>query len=318
VDGSEPQVFQAIESAHKLNPDDYRAPWFRASHKCQTLEAKTGMNEFIDIEASLKWQEFPLSFWDDYIACAINTSVPAHGIRALNHVRDEYPTMADARGNMREILEKRITKPNITEDYDQKQVWESEELGKLVKFTNYTCGLSFVVNGEDELDLGGVKNSFCVSQISKGPYKGKKKSMSPTILLLARPAHTGETLEDFRNAIYKQRVFHDVPAQRCPADKCLSGESVKPGAYEQEGDGYVEAIIFEREMPAYPGLLLEKPEFINPSDLQNDKITYFRPNERITRFPGEMFYLVMLDSSESVLDKAKIDYAEFLKNLVVE
>jgi len=79
-------TLKALDQAQKQAPSDVRAPWFRASLLCQTPPPKAGADEFLSIEASHAWEQLSAAFWDDYIACASVTSMPAHTLRAADHL----------------------------------------------------------------------------------------------------------------------------------------------------------------------------------------------------------------------------------------
>ncbi len=172
-----------------------------------------------------------------------------------------------------------------------------------------------MVKSTDQLQLPDVKAAQCMAIAGTGPYQGKKKKMSPSLMLVIRPANPGETLEEFQKAAFRDRSFEPSPAA-CPVEHCLVAKSVKLGAYEKEGDDIVEIAVFERDMPRYPGLSLEEPFMVQPG--KSKEIQYFRPDERITRFAGKLYYAAIMESSTSVLEHAQEDYAAFLKTFVVE
>jgi hypothetical protein len=63
-------------------------------------------------------------------------------------------------------------------------------------------------------------------------------------------------------------------------------------------------------------LLFEEPA--EPEAPKDGKTSYFHPRERLRRMDGTLYYLVMLDTADSVLDDAKKDYDTFLQSLQAE
>ncbi|HEY0308793.1 MAG TPA: hypothetical protein VGB94_11585 [Acidobacteriaceae bacterium] len=319
VDGAESQLILALEAAHKLRPDDYRTTWFMAYHQCQTLEADKGMKALEKIEIAQQWQQLPISFWDDYIACTITTNVPSHGLRAFDRMKQIYPRMANARENMRAMLQGRSVASDPKKEYEARQIWSMEpSASDKALFTSFICGMSFVVKQDDSVHLDNAAQGKCVVSVKTGPYHGSGKPISPTILAMSLVAPPNGSLEDFLKAALHGEQSRDISDMLCPAEKCLSAEAIKPKAYGSDGDGDVQAIAFERSMPLYPGLIYEDPAIpsVNKADTQG--MIYLHPDERISRFPGKLYYLIVMDSATSVLDDARRDYSSFLKTFVAE
>jgi len=318
LNDAELQMNHALDTARALNQQDYRTTWFFGYHQCQTLEAAKGMTKLEALEAIMPWKQFPLDYWDDYLACSITSNVPAHGLRAMDHVKELYPSMLEPRLRMKSLLEKRSIASEVTKEYEPKQIWSYDKDGTNIRFTAFACGVGFTVKGTDELNLLDVKQGQCTVVVNTGPYKGNKRSMSPSLMLISRPAKQGESLEDFQKASFRDREFETIAPSLCPAEHCLTATSVKAGGYEKEGDGHLVITVIEREMPQYPGLMLEEPAMPQIDENKKDEIQYFHADERINRFSGKRYYMVVLESSTSVLKSAKADYAAFLKSLIVE
>jgi hypothetical protein len=317
VDGVESQMTQALNAAHALAPSDYRSTWFLANSQCQDLEATKGMKTLEELEAEKPWQEFPISFWDDYIACSIVTNVPSHGLRAFDRVKELYPSMVEPRERMKEILDKRTDDPSLDAKYVAKQIWEAKPEESRVQFTAYACGMRFNVQGTDQINLPDVQGGHCTAIVNTGPYKGKKKKMSPSVVVMCYVAKSGETLEDFQKSMSLSRTFEEMQPPVCKWDHCIASKSVQTNVYKDEGDSYVQMEVFERSMPKYPGLLFEEP-YLPSSEKDAKQIAYFHADERLLRFPVRLFYVVEMESSTSVVEAGKADYLSFLQSLEVE
>ncbi len=121
VDGADEQMREALDAAQKIEPADYRLAWFLAYHQCQDLEAASGMKALEALEAAHPPQSFPISFWDDYIACSIVTNVPSHGLRAFDRIREFYPSMVDPRESMKQMLVSEASHPILHRPMRQKR-----------------------------------------------------------------------------------------------------------------------------------------------------------------------------------------------------
>jgi len=86
VKGSQNIPLSALSQAQTLDPKDVRAPWFRATFLCETLQPVEGEHEFLFIEAGRPWDRLPPAFWIDYMECASHTNMSAHVLRAADHL----------------------------------------------------------------------------------------------------------------------------------------------------------------------------------------------------------------------------------------
>lgn len=176
-------------------------------------------------------------------------------------------------------------------------------------------GLRFSSPGTWRLDLEDVQKSFGMARFDTGPFEGKAGKVFPTILVIVRPPKPGETLQDFFKAVTPTQGVA-IPAAVCPARECLAAEAVKAGAYKKEGNGYALITVFNRETPEFPGVLFEEPT--PPIVEQDGEVHSFTPNKRFGRISGALYYLVLLDTADSVLQKGRDEYEIFLKNMQVE
>jgi hypothetical protein len=117
----------------------------------------------------------------------------------------------------------------------------------------------------------------------------------------------------------KGKYADAIPAKpvRCPGDPCLSFPILAKDMYPSEGGGHLLLVAFERDMPKYDGLPLEKPSS-PPKSNSKGKVEYFHPEEQFHRLPGKFDYLVILDSNGSIYAPAKKDFDSFLESLQVD
>jgi hypothetical protein len=243
--------------------------------------------------------------------------MPAHGLRAGARANKLDPQPSHFRTTLLEAISERFQRPDPASTYPAKGSWFAQNAGKETVFTSFLFGLRFSSPADWPLNLPDVKDGFGMAQFEAGPYPGNGDQVTPNILVIARPPKPGETLQDLLTAVTKKHGGSAIPATVCPAQQCLAWEATTPGMYKQDGDGHMIVTVFQRDAPEYPGLLFEEPAY--PFGHSNDgKVHFFHPGDHLTRFPGTLYYLVMLDTADSVLQSAKQDYYTFLKNMVVE
>lgn len=306
----------SLQKAHKLAPDDYRAEWFLGIHQCEASLVKEGMDMLSAIESRLAWDHLSPGFWDDYMSCATVANMPAHVLRAGDHLSKLKAPPSQYRDFLMEIARKRFQTPDLSATYSGKEVWEAINENSRLVFKSYVCGLSFSPLAEWRLARLEVQNGLCVVQIETGPHASKAGDVIPNLAVIARQPKPGETLADFMKVFMNFPSPQTVAVSHCPSEKCLAFEAVIPKAYGPRGNGHAVVTVFKRDAPEFPGLLFEEPA--GPKVPKDGKVSYFRPNERLRRMEGTLYYMVMLDTADSVLDDAKQDYDTLLKYLQAE
>jgi hypothetical protein len=307
---------RSLQQAHKLAPDDYRPEWFLGVHKCQAGVVKEGMELLSAIEDHSAWEHLSPDFWDDYVSSALLANMPAHALRAGDHLSKLKAPPSQYRDSLLEIARKRFQTPDTSATYSDKDVWEAKHEDSRLVFKSYMCGFSFSPLAEWTIKRLEVQKGLCVVQVAVGPHSSQAGDVSPNLLVIARQAKPGESLADYMKAFMKYPSSQAVAASHCPSDECLASEAVIPKAYGKAGNGYARVTVFKRSEPEFPGLLFEEPA--SPEAAEDGKVSYFRANLRLHRLDGTLYYLVMLDTADSVLDAAKQDYDTLLKGMQAE
>ena len=318
IDGSHETAIRVLEQVKKLAPSDFRASWFHATLLCQTMESKSGADEFLSVEASHAWDQLPVGFWLDYMECASITNMPAHVLRAANHLEKLHAPPSEMRRFFPDIARKRFDPFEPTKKYEPKDVWEGAKNGENTEFTSTMCGLRMRAHGSWEVNqIGQTKDGGCIAYFSTRSYKATVHDLHPSILVLVQQPKENETLQEYSKKFMTNGTFEPDALLRCPAASCLAMKAEEPGMYKKDGDGHGRIVIFEREQPEFPGLIFEAPMEIPKSD-GGEGMKYYRPSQTLQRIPGKLYYLVMLDTAASIEEPALKDFDFFLQNLTVE
>jgi len=316
VEGSYDSAMSVLGEATKIAPADVRPPWFLATLKCQTTQPKAGADEFLSIESTHAWEQLPAAFWEDYMECASVTNMPAHILRAADHLEKLHAPASEMRSFLVKIAHNRFDSYDPKKQYTPKELWVGANAGDKPDFTSTTCGVRIRTHGDWEINNLGFNGTGCIAEFSTGPYQATTRKLSPEILLLVQQAEKNETLLDFAKK-YSKGLFGLFTPARCPAEECVALWGIQQGMYKKDGDGRGRIIVFERDQPDVPGFIFETPMEISKPE-SSEKITYYRPNQTQQRIPGKLFYLVMLDTAASIEEPAIKDLDFFLKNLDVE
>ncbi len=316
--------------AKELAPQDHRPEWFLGIHICQADSPKEGMAKLLAVEGQHSPKELSFGFWDDYIECGVIANVPVHVIRAGEYVARSEAPPSKRRDALVEIARKRLTDADPNAAYPVEDVWSRDENGSDNIFKNRMFGLSFKMPSTWKISLSKIAGGVSMARIQVGPYETPTGNIIPNILVVSRRANPGESLADFLKSaagnVFGASTNTPVEASDCPAAECLAVVSVKPALYGKAGDGHATMTVFGRTEPDFPGLILEEPASFPSSDpkpsptepSEKGKVTYYHASVRFHRLHGAIYYMILLDTASSVFDRAKADYAAFLKNVVVE
>jgi hypothetical protein len=319
IEGSQKTALNVLDQAQKLDPSDVRAPWFRATLTCQTTEPKAGADEFLSIEASHDWEMLPIAFWDEYIDCAVLTNMPAHALRAANHLEKLHAPDSKMRTALVDIARKRFDAFDPKKEYDPKEVWIGTRIGSDdVELTSTSCGMQLRVHGDWSIKNIALDNSRCLAWFKTGLYQAVTQKLYPTVLVIVRQSNNNETLQDFVNQHnHKEYNYKPFTPARCPAASCIALAADQAGMYGENGNGRAHMVAFERGEPAFPGLIFEAPLEL-PKSSGGEQVQYYSPNQIQQRIPGKLYYLVLLDVAASIEEPAMKDFDFFLENLTVE
>jgi hypothetical protein len=307
-----------LQLAAQSDSSDIRSSWFLGALQCQTMELEQGMKRLLAIEGASDWQQLPVDFWDDYVACSEITLMPAHGLRAIDHAIQLGASPASM-NTVLDIESKRFKPSDAASAYPAKDAWEAENQGDDVTFTTRLCGVSFTAHGNWNSKIPDVQHGTCTAIFTPQEYPAKHGKSSPSVMLLARPAKDGEVLSEFVAGFLQGRYAVAKPTMLayCPSTHCLSYEIVTDEMYQSEGGGHLLTVAFERDAPKYDGLIFERPMSPPKTGDSKDPV-YYHPDEVFHRLPGKMYYFVILDSNASIFALASKDFDFFLHSLRAE
>lgn len=309
-------VKDSIIAAAGLNPADIRPNWFRADFLCQTDDPVPGAATFLAIEAAHPWRDLPPAFWDNYLACALVTNMPAHALRAVDHLKQQNAAPSPLRDDYADIAQKRFIPVDLSKTYDDRQAWYGAPTGSEVEITSTACGVRFDVKADWKIERLDLDKGVCAAVFSTGPYPTPNGPLSPEILVIVKRPDGQETVSDFLHTFATKGTFSAIEAPHCPAKTCLALQGLQPGRYGQDGDSLPRIVAFAADEPAWPGLIFETPQ--GPPASSAKGIQYFRPDQVLQRIPGKLYYLVGLDTASSIEPQAAADFDWFLQHVQVE
>lgn len=316
VKGSPDAALSALSQAETIDANDVRAPWFHATFLCETLQPAEGEHEFLSLEANHPWDQLPAAFWIDYMECASHTNMPAHVLRAADHLEKLHGAATPLSNTYLNKARKRF-EPFDPKKYDPTKTWQGDAEGSNTPITSTRCGLRLQVGKNWVVDALDMVDGACVASFKTGPYEAAKGSLSPEIMILVQQPLENETLAEFSKKFLTKGTYGPNTPTRCPADHCASLKGERPGVYGENGDGHPRAVVFERGEPAFPGLIFEAPSD-DPKPNKPGPFKFPQPDQIQRRTPGKLYYVALLDTASSTEEPALKDFDFFLENLTVE
>jgi len=100
-------------------------------------------------------------------------------------------------------------------------------------------------------------------------------------------------------------------------DKMVAYEIKDKTMYQDIGGGHLYLIGIERNVPKYPGLLLENSTKL--PDGNDGQVSYYMASDSKDRFKGKIFYSIMLDSCEDIHNQSfSIFKTLFEQQIIIE
>lgn len=307
----------AMALLQPLSAEDFRAQWFLGVHQCQSNDAVEGMTNLLHVETLP--DKFPRAFWQDYANCALITGMPVHGVRAYDNA-EKAPDGTSIDAELEQIARNRIKPSSSIRSYPKKQAWYAEQTADQVRFTSSLCGESFATKPTVSINVQDVAKGSCVVTIDTDKYPERHGSAGATLLLLTQIPRDGESLEAYSQRLLNEsRYANRTPLSGipCPATNCLAFEIVIDQMYKSEGGAHLIAFFFQSDQPAYPGLRFESPQPL-PKASNTSQPTFLHPGDVFQRFNGPLYTFIALDANQEIYPRARIDFDNLIKSLVVD
>jgi hypothetical protein len=300
--------------AKELMKNDFRPDWFLGLHYVKSEQAKEGMNLFLNI-ASERDIENGL-FWEDYAFSAYSSQMLQNTVMGLDKAKEIHRKDSQYEKLFGKKIRKKFVVPGNNSKLEVKKLWTLSKSDSLINFACFPLGYKLSVPLHWRVQPFPYQKRTAGFYIEIEPIKGIKGDVISTMTIFAHVAKKKESIEDFM----KKFVKSDFDLNEYELDLGLNEFSyvyTDSNVYSEEGGARVLLACFERDEPKYSGVKLEEPrELSNTSSgvqyygLDTDKV--------FSRFKGRLFYVIVLECSESIFDKSLSEFNRTLKSFVVE
>lgn len=307
-------------AAKALAPTDTRVYWFLGNHYSLSAKMVWGIEQYNIAFKYPRPAAYDVLFWSDYAVACINAGMAssaryasARASKAAGSTTFVEKQIQKVTGNMLKTIPSDTT-------LAAKDMWYVMGLNGTDRiFTNRVLGLQIAIDTTWKLNVGGLKNGGYIMMIPPQLQAPKGNKIGFSIMVMARPAAPGETLEQqAEKFIGKHEDVKKMSFDVGNLKNCRAYLIKNPKVYPEWGGSRMYGLLIERDMPEYPGVAIELPAD-PPKQGEVGKVTYFRPLQKYTRLNGKLFYTVMLDSCDDIFKPSDEAFRQFLsKKIIIE
>lgn len=299
-------------------PSDYRGGWLLATHLYRAALAQKSMEVFDSLLERYPQESLSAEFWDDYAEAAYFNIMPSHALFALKaaaRVRGQ-PAVPD--GTLSSAVRRMFLAPELAKVIAGKEVYQFAPRAEWWGLSSRLFGLWLPMGKDWKVSVGDCKEAKSYISFGLGPLKGKGDREITYSIALMSSANNKMSFEQFsKQSLLKEATLREVPHLL----KGIAGRSFEwrnPSLYAEAGGGHGLIVYAKRSEPLAPGFALEWPSPPESNQAADGQTHYYRYNQLYTRFSGEIYYAIILDSCEDIYKSATDEFKLFLSGLILE
>lgn len=312
-------AINSFQQAAAIDPTDYRANWYWGVHLVESNDIKEGMRKLLSVNNNEpNPKKLPFTYWEDFAYCSLIASMPSHVLLGIEQAKQTKTKKSkEILDTLTQYATAQLKEPPRDTPLEPEQIWTGFQDTDILKYRNRMFGFSLQIPESWLTRTTGYQNNSAAIFIKPPTKNGLTGSVSSTILCLAHQAQPGESITDFTSKILDPRYYFEEVQSNLDWDGVKAFQGKADELYPNEGGAYNYLIAFSRNKPKQTGILLEFPVVIDKSDTETG-VSYYQSQAEYTRLPGEIYYLMVLDTTESVFQESKEEFDLILRNLIVE
>ena len=301
--------------AMAANAKDCRSYWFLGYHYACSDQVKKGV-ECFNKAIKLVNGETGNDFWQEYAFTMDLAGMTAHCRYAL----DKYRAGGGA-SQLSKIMDSTLRSQTMQADpditYKIRTLWTADHQDAgTVSFLSKPLGMMLTVDTTWNIQVFDYAKRMTAVTITPPVLKSAKgATIGYTLAVLVHPANDDESLNDFVTSMMKagQGTKDEKFVLAHRYSNGLSYTFRSKDVYTDRGGAHIHYIGIERDYPPYPGLALEE----QPQEIKGDpgKVAFYRMGMTRTRFPGRIFYLLILDTCEDIHEGSWNAFQQFVANM---
>ena len=303
--------------AIKINPQDFRATWFLANHYALGNEQEKSIDFFFkaqDMRPLVK----PGDFWEEYAFAMAVAQMPSHTMFAIDKIRSVTGKESYFEANVWPAIYSQMKTLEKDSSYKKEEIWNAVN-GEMATFFSRPLGIKLLVDTSWNLTIYDYSNHQGAFIIDPPSLRSKKSAeIGYTIAIMMSVADSDQKLENYIDKFGKKYSDKKRITTFNKYDKMIAYEIHDKTMYANAGGGHMVMIAIERDMPKYPGLLIENPVTLD-KDQEKGKVSYYTASNFKNRFKSKIFYLLLLDTCEDIYSQSfSIFKTLFDKQIIIE
>ncbi|MCK5741556.1 MAG: hypothetical protein KAH48_05010 [Chlorobi bacterium] len=304
-----------FKRAIKLSSEDYRGYWFLAIFYANAGVSLESIKYFKIAESKIPPNEHS-AFWEEYAFATGIANMPSHCIYAMEKTKKILGYTGNYESALGETIRKRIVEISPDTSISKYDLW-SPNFKDSVTFISRALGMEFTFDTTWNVTFSDYSNGQAYFIIEPPAIRNSKgKEIGFSMILFVKKSYD-QTLDEYIHKFLKKHPRKIKLALSDKYENVLTYEDLDDTMYQDWGGGHFNVIGIEREFPAYPGKLFERPIPI-PNDKGKD-MKYYRASSSYNRLPGKLYYVLILDTCEDIYeDSFKIFKQQFESQIIIE
>ena len=306
------------KSAITQDPKDYRGYWFLGYHYALPTKANLSMENLVKAEKLLPRKE-PAQFWDEFAYAAYIATMPSHCMLAMDKEKAILGHPGSFEAQLGDVVKNKMIKMYSDSGYVYTDIWEGEK-SNVTTLISRPLGIKMIIDTAWAASPNDFNFRMTDFTLSPPRIKNKKgKDIGFNIAMIVKLADTNQTIEEFVS-----KVSGDYPGKKkvdfsIKNAKTVAYEIKIDTMYRDIGGAHLHVVGIEKDMPKYPGLLLEEPSNMQTTFSADSNIKIYTPKSPRQRFEGKIMYIFILDTCEDIHEKSYAVFRDFIQNkLIIE
>jgi hypothetical protein len=318
VTGYHDTIISQAQEFSSLYPRDYRGQWLLAVHLSQAALGQKAAVLFDSLAQGFSRESLSAEFWDDYAEASYLVLMPSHALYALNQAAHSRGQATVPDGYVSKEVREMLRTPDPGTTIGGKEVYLFAPHAEQWGLASRLFGLWVPIGKDWKVSLGDCQDSKSYISLSLGPVKGKQGREITYSILILSSANNKMPFEQFvKQSLLKKATLNEVP-HLVQGTEGKSFEWNNPSLYPEAGGGRGIIVYARRPDPTVKGFALEWPSPPGTDEDANGQAHYYRYNQLYTRFSGEIYYAIVLDSCEDIFKTATEEFKRFLGGLILE
>lgn len=310
------QIIKDIETLRTMYPTDYRPPWLLASFYCKAALATESIEVYEGI--TNKYQQDSLSpyFWVDYAEAEYFAGMPVSARDALQRAAQSLGNDFLHSNALYKAVNKLLVDPVAGLSISAEETNGFVKQGKDYAFLSRVFGMWIPVKSEWKVGRGGTNDDKTYVSLGLGPLQTKSgRNITYAIIVLSSANNKIPFEQYISQSTPKGASLKKIPDILSDLEQ-QTYEWTNPKLYQEAGGGHGMMVFIRRHEPKVRGLAIERPAPI--ADSASTGLSYYRFNKVFLRYPGDIYYSIILDSCNDIFKPATEEFRWFLHELVLE